>query len=338
MMNPSVGVVIVTYGDRWSLLSNVLKRIINQKFIKEILLIDNASKYDLETKINQAFNINNKISVITFEENKGSAYGVKYGIQAIIKKGNCDLIWLLDDDNYPEEGSLDILLQHYNELIREYEPNEFALVSLRNDRQEYINTAVNGTSKGSFPVSNSFIGVHFKKIFFHLFKRTERKLVTQKFKEFNKERIEIPVAPYGGLLFHKSLINKIGLPNEQYFLYSDDHEFIHRLVKKGGRIYLIPRSIVRDLESSWNNKEKKHMFYSFLNEESNFRVYYTIRNRVNFETNNLTNNHLLYKINKFLFITILFIFSLKYKKRERFMLILKAIKDGEKNQLGIVKL
>jgi hypothetical protein len=41
-------------------------------------------------------------------------------------------------------------------------------------------------------------------------------------------------------------------PNEALYLYGDDHEFTARFVDKGYPIYLVPKSLIKDLERSWH--------------------------------------------------------------------------------------
>ena len=56
--------------------------------------------------------------------------------------------------------------------------------------------------------------------------------------------------PYGGLFFHRSIIDIIGLPDTNYFLYGDDFDFSYRITKKGGKIFLVTQSVIEDLEKS----------------------------------------------------------------------------------------
>src|SRR6185503_7372606 len=77
--------------------------------------------------------------------------------------------------------------------------------------------------------------------------------------------IEIPFGPYGGLFFHKAVIATLGYPNESLFLYNDDTEYTSRLMKIGGKLFLIPSSVINDLElphSVFN--QSANLFYRLL--------------------------------------------------------------------------
>ncbi len=66
-----------------------------------------------------------------------------------------------------------------------------------------------------------------------------------------------------GLFFHKDLIEKIGLPDESYFLYVDDFDFTYRITKAGGEIWMVTNSHLHDLESSFYLPGKKEDLISF---------------------------------------------------------------------------
>ena len=105
---------------------------------------------------------------------------------------------------------------------------------------------------------NGFIGFHIfdfhSKIIRFLKKVSLKKNVNQYMSEIadkctcDKNWGTVPVAPYGGLFFHKKLIDIIGYPMEDLFLYQDDFEYTYRITKNGGKIYLILNSTVKDLE------------------------------------------------------------------------------------------
>jgi len=145
----------------------------------------------------------------------------------------------------------------------------------------------------------------------------------------------VPVAPYGGLFIHKNLLNKIGFPNEDLYLYADDHERTYRITQTGGRIYLVLDSLIDDLELSWyvSKNAKKTTFSiisnSIISKSNSERVYYNVRNRVFFEVNDLVDNKIVYWINILLYLLLITLSNTKNIKT-----IIKAIKDGYKGKLG----
>ncbi|WP_204327509.1 hypothetical protein, partial [Stenotrophomonas maltophilia] len=87
-----------------------------------------------------------------------------------------------------------------------------------------------------------------------------------------------PIAPYGGLLIPRCLLDKIGLPLEDMFLYIDDIEFSYRITSGGGNIFIVPDSKILDIDQSWGSKaenHKKKLSSPVLEEGESFRIYYT---------------------------------------------------------------
>jgi len=335
MTKDSVCVVTVTYGDRWEFLEKVIKAVVSYHNVLEIIVIDNASKFKIEEKCKE---ISEKINVIRFERNTGSAIGFNKGIE-IACTGNAEFIWLLDDDNMPEEQGVNYLVNNYRKIENETGVNGgLALLSLREDRKEYVMSAEKGNAFPFFPKENSFLGVHFKDITYKVFKKITSHLkrnTAEKSLKKNLSTVKVPVAPYGGLFFQKDLIKEIGLPNKDFYLYADDHEFSYRITRFKKGIFLIPDSKIIDLEKSWFLAKNQGFLLSLIHSQSSFRIYYSVRNRIYFERKDLVTNKFIYNINKFLFLFILNSLSLIFKKKQRRELIISAIQDAESNRMGV---
>ncbi len=108
---------------------------------------------------------------------------------------------------------------------------------------------------------------------------------------------ELYAAPYGGMFFHKELIKTIGLPDVKMVLYYDDYEFSHRIIKNKGKIYIIRESIIKDIDKSWHITQSGFAILKIASEKNHVRLYYSIRNRVYFELNNLITKKSEYYIN-----------------------------------------
>jgi GT2 family glycosyltransferase len=151
------------------------------------------------------------------------------------------------------------------------------------------------------------------------------------------ERVLIPFCPYGGLFFHRDVLDTIGYPDERLFLYSDDNEFTWRFTRKGGRLFLVPGSIVEDLDNTWRVKrdERDPFFSTYLLSLDDLRIYYRVRNQVHFERQEWIDNRAVYALNKWFYLTLLWFWSRRLKKRERFAVVLRAVRDGEQRSLAI---
>ncbi|MFP7470591.1 glycosyltransferase [Niallia taxi] len=326
-----VVVVTVTYGKRYEIISEVINGLLVEQNIMEIVVVDNNSEYNLRN----LYEKQPKVNVITLQENTGSANGFKVGIEYARKVSNFKYIWLLDDDNKPLEDALAVLVDTYKNLEKRENKDLFALLSLRDDRKEFILSSKYNNSEKFFPKKNSYLGLHYKDLFNKVINRIKKKTL-----DYSTEKLEIvdvPLAPYGGMFFHKKIIDKIGLPNEEFYLYSDDYEFSYRITKNGGSIYLVPESRIEDIDKSWFVKDNNGFIFSLFKSDSDFRIFYSVRNRIYFEMENLVDNVVTYKINKLIFMLLINTLSLVYNKKERKSLILKAIRLGEAKKLGKVE-
>ena len=96
--------VTVTYANRWCHLEQVIPAILSESLISELIIVDNASTYDLKAKIKVTFpNDTEKIRVLTQTENLGSAGGFSIGLKKAYEL-NAEFVYLLDDDNYNNFG------------------------------------------------------------------------------------------------------------------------------------------------------------------------------------------------------------------------------------------
>ncbi len=85
--------VIVTYGDRFHLLSQVIDALLKEG-IDKIVIIDNGSSANTQTGLKK---YSSDLLMHRFEENKGTAIAFKTGIVKALETG-CEFIWLMDDD------------------------------------------------------------------------------------------------------------------------------------------------------------------------------------------------------------------------------------------------
>jgi len=333
-MENKVYVVTVTYGNRFHFLKEVIDAALNEGVYK-IIVVDNNSELESRNKLIEYEKLlNGKIKVLYFNHNYGSAGGFKRGLEVAYNDPECEFIWLLDDDNKPLDNSLKILLNFWHFLRVEKKEEKIALSSCRY-KGEALKNIINRPQL-LLGLKNSFNGFHIKKLHKKIYRYLKRNLKLENKSmedKNNKKNIDIvPVAPYGGLFIHKNILNKIGYPNEDFYLYADDYEWSYRITKSDGEIYLILDSKVDDLEPTWlQSKNKKQTGFSIVSRGNPFRVYYSIRNRVFFEINNIVDNKLIYWINIFVYLLLVSFSSTKNIK-----LILRAIKDGYKGRLGKV--
>lgn len=342
-------IIILTYGNRKFLLEQVVDSILRQTYpFSKIIIVDNAAEKKTGEFINNIAQANSKISIIHLCENTGSAGGYKVGLIEACKI-TCDFIWMLDDDNMPEDNALEELICAWDALNITGLNTMTALLSLRIDREQYVKTAQGGSIQKNFGRQNSFLGFHFFDLpgkFIGKINAFLLKDKTNRVRHINMRNVNVPYGPYGGLFLYKSIINYIEFPDEGFFLYSDDHDFTYRITKLGGKIMLIPSSKIKDIDKSWDmeRKTKISLLPSFMKNGSKkdmFRIYYSIRNRVYFEKNNFAENIFLYLLNVFIYSFIISLVSflgvvILFKSQFARILLeyFASVKDGLFGKLG----
>jgi len=328
----NVSVIIVTYSDRWHLLQRVLQAVDRSQGVADVIVVDNGSTYDLSAKVSACGMP--RIQVISLGANTGTAYAVKTGLQAAFESDTCDCVWLLDDDNLPEESALDELYRQYQLLTDEVPQDRLALVGLRTDRWAYVKVAHGVKPEDEFPCPNSFQGLHVRKIIRKLLHRMFR--TGSGWSDECESAVAIPFGPYGGLFFHKSLLNTIGYPDESFYLYNDDLEFTARIAAAGGRLYLIPGSRIADIDQSWHTSsmERKLTFFSRLEAGSVTQIYYGVRNATVFSRRHLCRNMAIFAMNKFLYLVLVHVYLYLRRNGARRQLIRQAIKDAQQGVMG----
>lgn len=324
-----VCVLTLTYANRWQFLEQVLNRVLAFEHVIQLVVVNNASLYNVSER---AAGLNDaRITVLNNEENLGSAGGYKQAIDYALKNTDSDFIWLLDDDNVPEPNVLPNLLGMWDEIPGDN--NKKALFCLRDDRPTHVKIAKGEDPARYYLVKNSFMG-------FSLFNilRNRYYKMSDKGKEQRsyKKYVQMPYVPYGGLLFHRSMVEVIGLPNADFFLYVDDSEYTYRITQNKGAIWLVPSCRVVDVDKSQGIGYQKKLFHSKLLDQWSFRTYYTVRNWVYFYSGAVIQNNVLFKINKTLYLAQLRIVSLLSSKTEQYKKLRSAANDGLNGRLGKV--
>jgi len=318
----NVCAVIVTYGDRFNFLKQVIQSCISNN-VHKVVIVDNASYEESRLQLRRyAENNSEEIIVIHLPTNLGSAGGFKRGIEEAFKYRDCEYILLLDDDNVMFENCVNILLCNFRKFESLYGKDTLALSSYRINLDQLSNKAI---KKGVFlgfqleDLPGKFVGI--SKI---------RKIMSI---SANDASIELDTAPWGGLFFHRQLIQKYGFPNEKFILYGDDTEFTYRITKNGGKILLIRDAKIMDIDEKMGGESLNTNILTYLS-ASKSKIYYSVRNTAYFECHCKRDKSIKRKINKLIYILILRILSIIYNKKDNFNVINEAVKDGESGKLG----
>lgn len=317
-------IVTLTYGNRQHLLKQVLARTLALPQVVKAVVVNNASMQPIASLLQD-----DRVTVLNNTENEGSAGGYHQGIKYAFEHVDCDFVWLLDDDNVPDENALELLLAQWPGI--DVPDNKKALFCLRDDRVQHLRIARGEDPYRYYLVNDNFLGFHLFRIFINRYYKWRDRSVKQK--DF-KTRVKMPYVPYGGLLLHKKLIADIGYPKQDFFLYVDDSEYSYRITQNGGTIWLVPAAKVVDIDKSQGINYKKQFMHAQLLDEWSFRTYYHIRNRMYFYSRVAIKNKVMFGINKVIYLAYLYVISVLSNKTAQYKKLLVAVNDGLNGNLG----
>lgn len=324
----SVSVVTVTYGDRWPLLVRVLEFIEADPQIDRVVVVDNGAHVPVAPLVRRLFF--RKTIVVGTPLNLGSAAGFKLGLETALTYDPA-WIWLLDDDNLPDPAALDLLLRSASGLDRA-ERSFTAFAAFR--PEHHLAVAAGEDVRRCFPPHSSFCGFHVVDIPHKVWRRMRRRR-TPVLRDM-PARVSLPYAPYGGLFFHRTLLEKIGMPKQELVVYADDTEFSSRIVQSGGSLWLLTGAPIIDLEPSWSSTQSaRTSFEVWLMGSTDFRVFYRARNRAYFDYRVWSRNKAIYRLNRLIYLLALRLFALRHRRVDRYDLFHRAIALGEQGRLGL---
>jgi rhamnopyranosyl-N-acetylglucosaminyl-diphospho-decaprenol beta-1,3/1,4-galactofuranosyltransferase len=242
-------VALVVTHNRKHLLLNCLDRLVHQSHQTDVLIVDNASTDGTGHELHsQGWMDHERIHYICLEKNTGGAGGFHYGIKHAMQKG-WKWFWLMDDDAIPEVHAMAKLLR-----------------VAKNSGYVYGSAAVymkEGRKKLCWPVFSKNGG--------------SKRLVQEL--ECLGETTEVFSLPFLGLLIHRELTRKIGLPEKDFFLYGDDLEYCLRARMNASKIILVKNSLITHPAISGTT-------VSIMNRELSYRrfskekSYYETRNKI----------------------------------------------------------
>lgn len=305
---PNVMVLIVTY-NRIKYLKKLLEGLNKQTIkISKICIIDNFSSdetngeliklgYAKSDKVDTVQELKNKDKDIIYYrngKNTGGAGGFAKGF-SIALNYVWDYLWVMDDDVMPESGCLEKLIKYQTDSVDITIPNRTT--------KEY-----KGMACIRIDLKNPL------KIFMN--KKTMRKI--------NSKDININVVDmaFEGPLMKRKLVEKVGLPNDKYFIQFDDTDYATRALNYT-KIELITSAHLHKQILPTKN-EKKYM---------NWKDYYAFRNDILF-CKKYGKNCLVRNISPLLLWLSLSIKALLKGKFRNFKVINKAFYDGVKGKSG----
>jgi GT2 family glycosyltransferase len=344
--------VYLTYADRAHLLEKAV-RASYAAGVHNIIIVDNKSEQNSQKIISKMENLYGKnMQVVRLNENRGAAGGYKAGLEAAMKKRECDMVWLLDDDCVPEKNSLRELIRFREEIISKIrerktpdkKTNNIALFSMRFSLPDYLHKSDKELELEKLEEdllnTNSFCFFSIKRVLSLIFKAGKGK---GKKPNYKRRYVETVIAPFGSLLFDRKLISKVGFPKEEFFTYFSDTEYTYRMHEKHRvRFFLVPSSKVKDIDCTFQHGYVRNYFsigkiMENFHNISDQKMYYEYRNRIILEKQLLVKSKAAYNLNKLVFYSVIYplvylIYCSKYSD-DKMKTMRKAIRDGKRMKL-----
>jgi rhamnopyranosyl-N-acetylglucosaminyl-diphospho-decaprenol beta-1,3/1,4-galactofuranosyltransferase len=196
--------VVVTF-NRLALLQGLVERLEQVPGLAEVLVVDNASTDGTGEWLAGHGGL---VRGRTLTENGGGARGFHDGLEWAVERG-ADLVWLMDDDGIPEPDCLKVLLDHRD----------------GHDDFDFWGPAVlaeQDPARLCFPI-----------------RLPGRAAVVHRMAEVEAAArdgvIADVVIPFNGVLVTRDLVERIGTPREEFFIWGDDVEYLWRARKAGAR-------------------------------------------------------------------------------------------------------
>lgn len=299
-----INAVIVTYNRR-ELVARCIQAVLNQTVrVANIYLVDNASTDGTQDYLREKGFAAQRIDAspgevsgtnlhyIKLQRNSGGAGGFCKGMQAACSE-KVDFLWIMDDDGYPAENCLERQLEYvhaYGYVM------PISLSTENNGRLTWLVRKKNGQ------LTRSYLEL----------------------KESFATGFMDHAVPFNGLLIARKIIEQVGYPKEEMFIWGDDFEYQYRCIKSGV-------SPITALNAVFFHPEDKatcyRMFFGLvpvIYSESKLRFTCLVRNS-SYNYWNYKGKHLI--VIKFILYSWLFLVKKRFAIRE-YIHYLKCVKDG----------
>ncbi|MBR4924726.1 MAG: glycosyltransferase family 2 protein [Prevotella sp.] len=218
--------VVVTY-NRKELLKKVILSLKEIPMLTSIVVVNNGSTDGTEQWLTEQTGI----ETIT-QANVGGSGGFYTGIKYAYEQG-ADWIWCMDDDVFPEPTCL-------SQLLKQAEDPSVGILCPRRIQAGEI--FVNECQE--IDTTHTFSSMHQKRLT----------------PEVN-EPLDIEGMVFEGPLIRRKVVESIGFPNKDLFIFYDDTDYSLRAVKAGFRVVYVPDAIMQKEKffsnDTWTEKQQK---------------------------------------------------------------------------------
>lgn len=295
----------VTYNSSESL-KKTIRALLNQTYvIYKIVITDNNSNEGNKTNLREIQSwAPEKIDIIWLNNNTGGAGGFYESVRYSRDRYDPDWYWLMDDDAYPDENTLEVLISKISKL----------------DNVGFVAPVIWGIDKKAY----------------QLYHARKQKGLICKFDmvadsiDTLPDILKIDVDAFVGPLISKNAVKLCGLPRAEFFIEGDDTDYTYRITRLfNGYLVKDTKMNHRDLPSNQGD-----------NPSGWWKQYYWFRNSILFAKYNLKGLSKFLSIIHFL----LFAYKYKCKIRReaksapyfqfRWSILKEALIDGLRGHSG----
>lgn len=209
MKNISFAAVIVTY-NRKEILKKAIESILNQTYkVNKIVVIDNNSSDGTSDMITEnGFIYLPNFHYIKLQRNTGGSGGFYEGLKYL--KDDSAIDWIaISDDDFIYDRDFFFHIANY----------------IKSSNYENNIIAITGTVIENGEIAYMTRRILIDKITFR------QKIVEREY--YNRESFEYDLLSFAGCVIRRDVLNKVGLPEKDYFICFDDTEFSIRLSSLG---------------------------------------------------------------------------------------------------------
>lgn len=238
----SVAIILVNYNGASDTIECIESLERNTYNNYRIIVVDNCSTDDSVSLLKTAQDVHEFV-LLCADINNGFSAGNNVGIRYALSN-NFDFVLLLNNDTLVEPLFLEIMLSEYQKTGNNSVLTGTILYEKDRDMVWYAGGEINGlTARIS-----------------HNYMNKSRSILPDK-------REQISFITGCEILIPTKAIHKVGLMDEDYFLYTEDADYSMRLSSNGYKLYYVPKSIIYHKVSASTSKISK------------ISQYYSVRNR-----------------------------------------------------------
>lgn len=225
--------VVVTY-NRLPLLQKNIACLRQQKPLTAIMVVNNGSTDGTAEWLQEQTDL----TVVT-QANVGGSGGFYTGIDLAYKEG-ADWIWCMDDDVFPRPDCLEQLLQHADEAA-------IGILAPRRLMEGQVYT-------------NDFQAYNLTNPLTSMYQQKLKKQVVN-------APTQIAGTAFEGPFIRREVVERIGLPNKDFFIFCDDTDYCLRTVQAGFRLLYVPTALMDKQRffsnDSWGERHRKKKWKHF---------------------------------------------------------------------------